>query len=218
MQNNEFAHVDQEIWKNKIMNLKTPDSWAEIPLSDLPALLSDHAYLERKAASNALELLNRWPEPRRPKMWTTILAAVARDEALHLHQVIRLMSERRMKLDRLHRSGYASDLRKLVRMGQGPLEILDRLLVSGLIEARSCERFEILARQAEDRALGRFYKGLAVAEKGHHAVFLKLAKAVVPEAQAKKRWAELAGEEARIIRQQPVGPGLHSGWESAVPA
>lgn len=197
-----------------VLHLKTPETWAQGPLSDLSALLTDHAYLERKAASNALELLNRWPEPKRPKIWTTTLAAVARDEALHLHQVLKIMHERGYKLDRLHRSTYAGELRKLVRLGQGPFEILDRLLVSGLIEARSCERFEILGRCMPDKILSRFYKSLAVAEKGHHAVFLKLAATVVSTANVKHRWGQMAAEEARIVRSQPVGAGLHSGWET----
>ncbi len=137
---------------------------------------------------------------------------MARDEALHLHQVIRLIHERGFNLERLHRSSYAGDLRKLVRMGQGPQEILDRLLVSALIEARSCERFEILARTAEEKYLARFYQALAIAEKGHHAVFLKLARSVVPEKEARARWNEMTSEEARIIQSQPLGPGLHSGW------
>lgn len=126
--------------------------------------------------------------------------------------MIRLQQERGYKLERLHRSTYAGDLRKLVRMGRGPQEILDRLLVSGLIEARSCERFEILARRSPDKTLARFYKALGVSEKGHHTVFLKLARAVVPEREVKSRWAELAEAEAGIIRGQPIGPGLHSGW------
>lgn len=197
-----------------VLYSKTPDSWAEGPLSDIPALLTDHAYLERKAASNALELLNRWPEPKRPKIWTTTIAAVARDEAMHLHQVLRIMQERGHPLDRLHRSTYAGELRKLVRMGQGPDEILDRLLVSGLIEARSCERFEILARCLPDKSLARFYKSLAISEKGHHAVFLKLAGTVRPLVKVKIRWNAMAEAEARIVALQPIGPGLHSGWAS----
>src|SRR5262245_24439954 len=94
---------------------RTPDKWAELPLKNLPALLSDHAYLERKAASNALELLNRWPEPNRPPQWTSIISTVARDEAAHLHLVLNFMAKKGWKLERLHRSAYAGELRSLVR-------------------------------------------------------------------------------------------------------
>lgn len=126
----------------------TPDAWAGQALRDPRALLSDHAYLEKKAASNALELLNRWPEPLCPNDWVPTLAAIARDETAHLHSVVRLLSQRGGKLERLHKNPYASDLRQLVRKGAGTGKLVDRLLISALIEARSCERFQVLS-QAE---------------------------------------------------------------------
>jgi len=73
---------------------RTPDRWADAVLEDTPALLSDHAYLERKAASNALEMLNRWPEPVCPPGWVQTLSNVARDEAEHLSRVTRLLERR----------------------------------------------------------------------------------------------------------------------------
>ena len=86
-----------------------------------------------KAASNALELMNRWPEPVCPEGWVTTLASVARDEAAHLNSVTRLLSQRGGKLERLHKNPYAHDLRRLVRKGAGVQELLDRLLVSALL-------------------------------------------------------------------------------------
>jgi tRNA-(ms[2]io[6]A)-hydroxylase len=189
----------------------TPDRWAEGPLSDLPALLSDHAYLERKAASNALELLNRWPEPNHPPEWTPIISGIARDEAAHLQAVINLIMKKKWRLERLHRSSYAGDLRKLVRMGRGPEEIADRLLVSALIEGRSCERFEILSRECEETDIAKFYRGLCASELGHYKVFLKLANEVLPKKLVAARWDQMLDAEARIIQDQPAGPGLHSG-------
>jgi len=189
----------------------TPASWAAVPLTNLQALLSDHAYLERKAASNALELLNRWPEPKHPENWAPTLSSIARDEALHLHQVLQFMTKRGWKLERLHRSAYAGDLRKLVRMGRGPEEIIDRLLVSALIEARSCERFRLIGENSSDAPLARFYIALAAAEFGHYSVFVSLAKAVLPAKVVKVRWELMLAEEAVIAQHQPAGPGLHSG-------
>jgi len=188
----------------------TPDEWADSALEDVRALLSDHAYLERKAASNALELLNRWPEPNRPKHWERVLSSIARDEATHLNSVLGLLERRGGKLERLHKSTYASDLRHLVRKGQGPHEILDRLLISALIEARSCERFEILARRCKDKELARFYKNLWSAEAGHFQVFLQLGKETVSAVDFEKRWQELLEAEAEIIQHQPTGSSLHS--------
>lgn len=189
----------------------TPDRWADSALSDLPALLSDHAYLERKAASNALELLNRWPAPRYPKDWVTRLAGIARDEASHLNALAQIIHQRGWKLARLHQSLYASELRQLVRKGLGPHELLDRLLISGLIEARSCERFEILSRCCTDKALVRLYKTLYASEQGHYTVFLRLAGQIVSKKDVSDRWDELLEAEAEIIKRQLPGPGIHSG-------
>ena len=189
----------------------TPDTWAAAPLANLRALLSDHAYLERKAASNALELLNRWPSPFHPETWTTTLASIARDEANHLAAVIRQLRKRGWDLERLHRSLYAGELRMLVRMGKGTGEILDRLLTSAVIEARSCERFGILARQCPDPELAEFYKGLYISELGHYTVFTELASQILPEDDVQQRWSEVLDAEARIISHQAVGPGIHSG-------
>jgi len=190
---------------------RTPDSWAEAVLEQPLALLSDHAYLEKKAASNALELLNRWPEPTCPENWVMTLSAVARDEASHLHAVARLLDQRGGKLERLHRNLYANDLRKLVRKGLGSREVLDRLLVAALIEARSCERFEVLARCCPDFELAQFYRSLWSSEFGHYTVFLRLAEGIIPAREVQIRWEQMVEAEARIISVQPPGPRIHSG-------
>ncbi len=137
---------------------RTPDSWAARVIQDAPALLNDHAYLEKKAASNALELLNRWPEPDCPPDWVSTLSAIASDETAHLASVVRLLNRRGGRLQRTHRNPYANALRGLVRKGCGKEELVDRLLISALIEARSCERFEVLARCCRDPELARFYR------------------------------------------------------------
>lgn len=193
------------------LHYETPAAWAATAFSDVLALLNDHAYLERKAASNALELLNRWPAQVKPDKWVDALAAVARDEALHLQQVTRILRKRGGALDRKHKAAYAADLRALVRVGVSPHDLLDRLLVSGLIEARSCERFGLLAKAAPDTELASFYRGLWASEAGHYQIFLDLAEQVVTPAERDARWRALVAEEARIIQAQPPGPMIHSG-------
>ncbi len=199
---------------------RTPDAWAAVALSDPVALLNDHAYLEKKAATNALELLNRWPSPSCLGEWTTILSAIAGDEASHLAAVVRLLSERGGHLDRSHRNDYANRLRLRVRKGRGDKELLDRLLVSALIELRSCERFEVLARHCRecDPVLGRFYRRLWSSELGHYRVFLQLSGWVVPREELDERWREMLAVEAEAIAAQPPGPRIHSGhppWTDA---
>jgi tRNA-(ms[2]io[6]A)-hydroxylase len=192
---------------------RTPDAWAESALTDPLKLLNDHAHLEKKAAVNALELLNRWPQPQPPELWETTLTAVARDEVEHLGAVIKLMHRRGGRLSPHHRNPYANALRQLVRLGRGLDELVDRLLVSALIEARSCERFALLGRAADDLALAKLYRGLWASEHGHYRVFLQLAQAIRPAAQVESRWEQLLAEESRIIGEQTPGPRMHSGAE-----
>jgi tRNA-(ms[2]io[6]A)-hydroxylase len=194
--------------------VRTPDGWAAMAMREPLALLSDHAHLEKKAAANALELLNRWPEPSHPEEWTQTLAAIASDEASHLSRVVRLLTERGGRLERALRNDYARRLRQGVRQGRGPEELLDRLLVSALIELRSCERFEILTRHCldADPSLGRFYRRLWSAEFGHYRVFLQLAEHVIPPHEVQTRWRQMLQLEADSIAAQPPGPRMHSGW------
>jgi tRNA-(ms[2]io[6]A)-hydroxylase len=191
----------------------TPSGWAERVLNHPIALLVDHAYLERKAASNALLLLPRWPEPDPPENWTIAMTSIAREESEHLERVIRHLHKRGGRLDRTHRNPYAAGLHELVRLGRGPEELIDRLLVSALIEARSCERFMLLAAAAagRDDELAAFYDELGTSEAGHYRVFLNLARQAAPAAAVEERWSEMLDAEARIIQAQPVAPRLHSG-------
>ena len=112
---------------------RTPVAWAQAVLADPIALLIDHAFLEKKAATNALDMLARWPDEWVPG-WVETMTAVARDEAAHLSQVTRLLIKRGGRLARVHKNQYANDLRQLVRKG-GIGENVDRLFVSALIEA-----------------------------------------------------------------------------------
>lgn len=193
------------------LHYHTPSRWARQALKEPLELLSDHAYLERKAASNVLEMFNRWPEPGGPEGWSLILAGVARDEARHMEMVLRLLERRGGRLQRLHKNSYANDLRTLVRAGKGKQEILDRLLVSALIEVRSCERFELLGAASRDRELSAFYKSLAGSEAGHYQVFMKLAGKVLSPHEVETRWQDMLAAEAQIIQAQEPGPRIHSG-------
>ncbi len=194
------------------LRYQTPDAWAAQALRDPLALLNDHAYLERKAAGNALELLNRWPEPNPPEYWVEKMTAIARDEVDHLATVTRMLARRGGKLTRQHRNPYANDLRSLVRNGAGPLELMDRLMVSALIEARSCERFEVLSRVADDAELVRLYSELWASENGHYRIFIDLARKVLhdDDAAVEARWDQMLDAEARLIQNQPPGPRMHS--------
>ena len=199
------------------LRIATPSSWATLALEDPLALLNDHAHLERKAANNALELLLRWPEPNPPENWVKAMTAIAKDEIEHLALVTRLLARRGGCLERGHVNSYAAALRAEVRTGKGEHDTVDRLLISALLEARSCERFALLAHAATDEELADIYKSLWASEHGHYRIFLDLARKVAwrdtPEG-VDARWEELLLREAEIIQAQPVGPLMH-GWVEA---
>jgi tRNA 2-(methylsulfanyl)-N6-isopentenyladenosine37 hydroxylase len=192
------------------LHSRTPLAWGHAVLASPLELLADHAFLEQKAALNAMQLMTRWPGGWCPG-WVETLTAVARDEAAHLAQATRILIRRGGRLERLHKSSYASALRLLVRKG-GTAELLDRLFVSALIEARSCERFAVLAAASrDDPELASFYNALFNSEFGHYKVFLRLAHKVSSAASVESRWGQMLAAEARILAAQPPGPGIHSG-------
>jgi tRNA-(ms[2]io[6]A)-hydroxylase len=188
----------------------TPIEWGQAALRDPISLLIDHAFLEKKAATNALELLTRWPNDWLDG-WVETMTAVAKDEVTHLSQVTRLLAARGARLDRFHKNPYANQLRQLVRKGS-PRELLDRLLVAALIEVRSCERFAVLAAASPDAELARFYSSLYSSELGHYRVFLHLAGKFTDRAELDARWQEMLASEACILAAQDPGPRIHSGF------
>lgn len=188
---------------------QTPLSWGPTALADPIALLIDHAFLEMKAAQNAMELMTRWPNEWTPG-WVETMTSVARDETAHLAQVTRLLIRRGGQMERGHKSFYAAALRALVRQGKAG-ETLDRLCVSALIEARSCERFYVLASTTKDEELSQFYKALFSSELGHYKVFLKLAHKMAPTDEVNRRWEQMLDHEARILAEQAPGCRIHSG-------
>ncbi|HTX33467.1 MAG TPA: tRNA-(ms[2]io[6]A)-hydroxylase [Bryobacteraceae bacterium] len=191
------------------LHSRTPIEWGRAVLAEPLRLLTDHAFLEKKAATNAMELLTRWPNDWLDG-WVEAMTAVARDEAAHLAQVTRILLARGGRLDRHHKNPYANGLRQLVRKGE-PTELLDRLLVAALIEARSAERFGVLAAASDDLELAAFYRMLFTSELGHYRVFLRLARGFTDEAVLDARWQEMLDAEAGILAEQEPGPRIHSG-------
>jgi tRNA 2-(methylsulfanyl)-N6-isopentenyladenosine37 hydroxylase len=192
------------------LHSRTPLEWGVSVLSEPSSLLIDHAFLEKKAATNALELLTRWPNDWLDG-WVEAMTSVARDEMAHFAQVVRILLQRGGRLDRFHKNPYANSLRQLVRKASRQ-ELLDRLLVAALIEVRSCERFAVLAEAStEDAELASFYRSLYSSEFGHYRLFLRLAEKFTPQDEVEARWQEMLAQEAAILAVQEVGPRIHSG-------
>lgn len=197
------------------LKINTPESWVSLALSNLPNLLNDHMHLERKAAANVLSLVYRWPEQIRNDQekigyWVKVLTDIARDEVEHLDLIRELLLGYNEPIQKHHRSSYANDLRMLSAKGNDPQDLVDRLLVSSLIEARSCERFFLLAKYASDEKLAKIYHGLWSSEHGHYQVFLELAYFVLDKQVIDQRFEYFLTEEAKLVQRQGKESLLHS--------
>ena len=84
-----------------------------------------------------------------------------------------------------------------------------------LIEARSCERFEVLVPLLAP-PLSQFYADLARSEKRHAGMYLEFARATqrqanLPAEHLEARLAELAAVEAQLILAADGEFRFHSG-------
>lgn len=187
------------------LRFATGPEWLRTALADFDAVLVDHAHCEKKAAANALSLLQAYPDvPGLPAQ----MARLAREEAAHLARVLQLMEQRGLALGRDGGDPYAKGLQTLLRHGARERR-LDRLLVAGIIEARSCERLELLAQGLEDPALRRFYAELARSEDGHQRLFVQLAEGVEAEDVVHARLEALLEDEAALVRRLPLRAAVH---------
>jgi tRNA-(ms[2]io[6]A)-hydroxylase len=187
------------------LKVKTAPEWLTLAMENFDAVLVDHAHCEKKAASNALSLLQAYPElPGLPAQ----MARLAREEAAHLARVLQLMEERGLTLGRDGGDPYAQALQKLMRNGQRERQI-DRLLVAAIIEGRSAERLALLAEGLTDPGLKRFYGELAQSEDGHQRLFLRLAEEVAPVEEVTLRLEALLEAEGLIIQRLPIRPAIH---------
>jgi tRNA-(ms[2]io[6]A)-hydroxylase len=184
----------------------TPPAWAQRALAAQDELLIDHAHCEKKAAGTALNLLFRHPQ----HAWLAApLSRLAREELAHFEQVLALLAARGIALRPLRPSPYAGRLRAASRSAD-PARLVDALLCSALIEARSAERFRLLADAAPDAELRAFYAGLLAAEARHHGVYVGLAARLAPGAELRARLAELARHEAQVLADLPPLARLHA--------
>jgi tRNA-(ms[2]io[6]A)-hydroxylase len=137
------------------------------------------------------------------------LSRLAREELVHFEQVLEILAERGERFRILRPSPYAGRLRKATRTHE-PARLLDTLLCCALIEARSCERFGLLAEAAPDARLRAFYSGLLASEARHHGVYLELAAGLAPREDWRSRLDELAALEARVLAEAPALPRMHA--------
>lgn len=184
----------------------TADRWLDQVDADLNTILIDHAHCERKAAGTAMNLFMAYVEHLE---LCREMTRIVNEELEHFHMVRNLLKKRSVPFRRLRPSSYGKRLHELVR-SQEPHRAVDRLLVAGLIEARSCERFSQLCRHVADPELADFYGSLFESEARHHATYIRLALDFGTETEVRARLEELSSAEAHIIEQGDDFPRMHS--------
>jgi tRNA-(ms[2]io[6]A)-hydroxylase len=190
----------------RILAARTEGDWLQRALAEIDEVLVDHAHCEKKAASTALSLLFRYPEQG---ALLVPLARLAQEELGHFAEVVAVLAERGVPLRHQVPSSYAGALLAAVRATE-PERLVDTLLCAALIEARSCERMQLLAEALDDERLVALYRGLLRAEARHHAAYVALAGAVPGATGVDARLAELARHEAAVIAAATPTPRLHA--------
>lgn len=185
---------------------ETSQRWIEQVDQNLTDILIDHAHCEKKAAGTAMNLLFAYVDN---VPLTQAMTEIVQEELAHFHQVLDILKERGIRFKRLSPSSYGRKLNDLVRK-QEPQKAIDRLLVAGLIEARSCERFKVLCEHVPDEQLRTFYGSLFESEARHHSTYVKLALDYGDEEEVRTRLAELSAAEAAIIAEGDPLPRMHS--------
>ena len=189
-----------------ILRLKLPSDprWVNIAEKNIAEILIDHAYCEQKAASNGISLIVKYPD--KTKLVEEMTALVA-EEWSHFERVLEELKKRGYELGPNRNDEYVVELTKHIRKGDvRERQLMDRLLVSALIEARSCERFKLLWKNIPDESLQKFYYELMVSEAGHYTSFVKLAKEYMPTEVVEARFQELLKAEAEIIAKLEPRP------------
>lgn len=188
------------LWREKV-----PEDWLPRVLSHLSAVLVDHAHLERKAATSALNL----EKYRDLHGRVEALNAIAIEELQHFQLVLNLLKQRGIPFSQPYPSLWIKGLMRAVRPGQRH-QVIDHLICCALIEGRSCEKFQILARALEtvDPDLAQFYASLVESEGNHYATYLLMARDI-DEAETDRRLDFFLDLDVQLIRQPNPHPMLH---------
>jgi tRNA 2-(methylsulfanyl)-N6-isopentenyladenosine37 hydroxylase len=180
------------------LKLATDPRWVNIVEKNIEEILTDHAYCEQKAASNAMTIILQYPE------FTDLveeMTKLAMEELSHFKMVNEKIKERGFVLGRKRKDPYVNDLLKFVDLGaRRNVVMVDRLLLSAMIEARSCERFRLLSLEINDEDLRRFYHDLMVSEATHYTMFIGFARKYAQGVDVEKRWKEFLEYEAEIMK------------------
>ena len=191
------------------LQLPTDPRWANIVEQNLEEILSDHAWCEQKAATNAIMLIINNAEK---EDLVTEMTAISIEEMQHFQMVHDIIKERGYEFLRDRKDDYVNDLMKfLKKSSDGSREggLIERLLFAAMVEARSCERFKVLSENLKDEKLAQFYRELMESEAAHYTTFINLARKYAGKVDVESRWKAWLDHEAEIISKYGDGLTVH---------
>jgi tRNA-(ms[2]io[6]A)-hydroxylase len=191
------------------LQLPTDPRWVNIVEENIEEILTDHAWCEQKAATNAITIVtvnNEYPD------LVDDMLALAKEELEHFEMVHAIIRRRGLKLGRERKDKYVGELvgyMKQSATGSRESGLVERLLFSAMIEARSCERFRVLSQNIKDEELAKFYRELMESEAGHYTLFIGYARKYGKGVDVEKRWREWLGFEATVIAKYGKSETIH---------
>lgn len=190
------------------LELPTDPRWVDIAEKNIGEILTDHAYCEQKAATSCISLIVQFHEKEK---LVEMLIPVVTEEWDHFARVVNELKKRNLPLGPQRKDEYVEQLAKLLKKGGNrDQQLVEKLLMNAMIEARSCERFRLLWKEIADKELSEFYYELMVSEAGHYKNFLSLAKEYDDPQRVHVRWHELLIQEAEIVKSLEVrGDRMH---------
>lgn len=191
------------------LQLPTDPRWVNIVEKNIEEILTDHAWCEQKAATNAITLIALNSEL--PDLVTDMLA-LAKEELEHFEMVHEIIKKRGLQLGRERKDDYVGELAQYMKQsstGSRISGLVERLLFSAMIEARSCERFKVLSENINDPELSVFYRELMESEASHYTLFIGYARKYGEGIDVEKRWREWLDFEATVIAKYGKGETIH---------
>ena len=189
------------------LKLETDPRWVTIVESNLEEILTDHAWCEQKAATNAITIITLNSEHEE---LVTELIKLAQEELEHFEMVHNIIKERGYTLGRERKDPYVNQLFKFTHVGGSRQQaMVDRLLFSAMIDARSCERFKLLSERIKDKELSKFYRELMISEAGHYTIFLGFARQYGEGIDVEHGWKELVEFEGELIKSYGKNETIH---------
>lgn len=189
------------------LQLPTDPRWVNIVEKNIEEILTDHAYCEQKAASNAISIIVKFPDY--PDV-VKAMVELAQEELEHFQMVHNELQKRGLKLGKERRDPYIHDLLSYItKGGDEEQQFVERMLFAAMVEARSCERFRLLSEEISDLDLRDFYRDLMESEARHYTLFLKFAKKYATRIDVDQRWKEFLEYEAGLMEKYGKEGTIH---------